>query len=206
MDSDKRFAHLMVAFLGMGLSLGLTQAAMAQQSGNNRPSSTDRAIAITDLNLRDAEVRSLEIARDSAKSPVTPKATPQTIEQVQQDFGRLQEINTEVMKAYAAGGAPDYQHIGRAMAEINKRAHRLNTNLTLPELNGVETPHSQNRSPLLDLNELITRFVTNPIFKNANTMDAELAAKAKRDLVGIIDLSHRIEKSAHKLAKSEAKP
>jgi hypothetical protein len=92
------------------------------------------------------------------------------------------------------------------MAEINKRARRLSTNLMLPESAADENRQGQDRSPLLKLNDMIQQFVTNPIFKNANTMDAELAARAKRDLVGIIDLSHRIEKSARKLAKDESSP
>jgi len=201
MDRDNRIGSLTPAFCGTIVVLLLAGSAPAQQSTNSR--TVDRAVAMTDLTLRDSEVRSLEIARDAARDPAKPKAAPETVEQVKQDFGRIQEISFDVLKGYANGGAPDYKQISRSMAEINKRARRLNTNLMLPESAVEESRQSQDRSPLLKLNDLIQQFVTNPIFKNANTMDAELAARAKRDLVGIIDLSHRLEKSARRLARDE---
>jgi hypothetical protein len=204
MDRDNRIGSLTPALCGAIAALLLAGSAAAQQSGNNK--NVERAVAMADLNLRDSEVRSLEIAHDSAKDPAKPKAAPETVEQVKQDFGRIQEISLEVLKVYATGGTPDYKQISRSMAEINKRARRLSTNLMLPESAADENRQGQDRSPLLKLNDMIQQFVTNPIFKNANTMDAELAARAKRDLVGIIDLSHRIEKSARKLAKDESSP
>lgn len=207
MERNNRIADVTAAICLLFVVLGLSESAGAQQPGaNNRTSRTDTAVAMKDLNLRDSEVRSLEIAKDAAKSPTITKAAPERVEQVRQDFGRIQEINVEVLNAYRAGGPPDYKQVSRAMAEINKRARRLSTNLTLPDLTDDETYPLQDRSPLLDLNDLIVRFVTNPIFKNPNTFDADLAIKAKRDLVAIIELSRRIEKSAQKLAKNEAKP
>jgi hypothetical protein len=201
MDRDNRIGSLTPALCGAVVALLLAGSAAAQQSSNSK--NVDRAVAMTDLTLRDSEVRSLEIAHDAVRDPAKPKAAPETVEQVKQDFGRIQEISLDVLKGYANGGAPDYKQISRSMAEINKRARRLNTNLMLPESAVEETRQSQDRSPLLKLNDLIQQFVTNPIFKNANTMDAELAAKAKRDLAGIIDLSHRLEKSARRLARDE---
>jgi len=204
MDRENRIGKLTPVLCGAVAALLLAGSTQAQQSTN--PKTADKAVAMTDLTLRDSEVRSLEIAHDAARDPVKPKAAPETVEQVKQDFGRIQEISLDVLKVYVNGAAPDYKQISRSMAEINKRARRLSSNLMLPESAADENGQPQDRSPLLKLNDLIQQFVTNPIFKNVNTMDAELAARAKRDLVGIIDLSHRLEKSARKLAKDESSP
>jgi hypothetical protein len=199
MDHTTGLARKMGSICGMALMVTLALTALAQQPGTSSRA-TDRAVAMKDLTLRDSEVRSLEIARDNARDPSRPKAPPERIEQVKQDFGRIQEINSQIMRGFTGGGAPDYKYISASMAEINKRAHRLRTNLLLPESASDEKRQDRQRSPLLDLNDLIIGFVTNPIFKDPNRMDADLATKAKRDLTGIIDLSRRIEKSANKLA------
>ncbi len=57
------------------------------------------------------------------------------------------------------------------------------------------------KSALSELGELITGFVNNPAFKSSNVVDARLAAKARRDLEGIIELSSGIKKCGEKLSK-----
>jgi hypothetical protein len=203
MNRDTGMARAVPTICGMALTLVLGGPALAQSNNSRRAS--DVVIAMKDLNLRDSQVRSLEISKDEAKGDSLPKAAPQIIEQVKQDFGRIQEVNSEIMRSYSAGEPPNYKHLSEAMAEINKRASRLNTNLLLPEPSAYEAPRQGDRSPLLDLNDLITRFVTSPIFSKANTINAEQGAKAKRDLADIIDLSSRIRKSAEKLSKSTAR-
>ncbi|MBA3439549.1 MAG: hypothetical protein H0T92_06750 [Pyrinomonadaceae bacterium] len=55
------------------------------------------------------------------------------------------------------------------------------------------------------MNELIAGFVNNSVFKSAGVVDAELSAKARRDLKGIIELSEGIKKSSEKLNKAAQK-
>jgi hypothetical protein len=161
---------------------------------------------------RDMNVRRLELEKERTEKP-TFEASKETTKQVNEDFARIQSINAEVMHDYATGIAPDYKHISEVMAEISKRAMRLNANLLLPSSDGevndrashVTSDKRRARSPLLDLNELICGFVTNPIFKNLNTIDVELGRQAKRNLQSIIDLSDRISKSAVKLSKTAEK-
>jgi hypothetical protein len=149
----------------------------------------------------------MELEKERDQKP-TFEVSKETTKQVLEDFEQLQSINAAIMRDYAAGLAPDYKHISEAMADLNKRAARLNTNLLLPSNDGssptqVSQPvKPQNRSPLLDLNDLIYGFVTNPIFKNRDTIDIELGKQAKRDLQRIITLSDAISKSADKLSKS----
>jgi hypothetical protein len=158
---------------------------------------------------REMKIRRLEMERENNKKP-SLEPSKETIRQVNEDFARIQGINEEIMRDYAAGTPPDYKHISEAMAEIRKRALRLQTNLLLPASDDTKTEpvasvaagKQPGRSPLLDLSDLIFSFVTNPIFKNENTIDLALGAKAKHDLASIVDLSDRISRSADKLNKT----
>jgi len=173
------------------------------------PSSAD---TMREMLEREMKIKKLEMDRENDNRSKV-EVSKETLKQVNEDFARIQEINVEMMRDYAEGKPPDYPHIAVAMSEIKKRASRLRGNLILPsgdEIAGVQAgssspPKHSGRSPLLDLNDLIVSFVTNPIFKNENTIDLELGARAKRDLAGIIDLSDRISRSAEKLGKTAAK-
>src|SRR6185295_16855193 len=156
-------------------------------------------------------IKSLELDREK-RSAIFGTPSDTTIKEVKEDFGRIQDINAEMIHLYQSGSAPDYKRISQAMAEIKRRAERLRSNLVLPSGKEIDMEHREKpaprpaRSPLLDLNDLITSFVTNPIFANANTIDAELGANAKRDLESIVDLSDKINKSADKLSKAVPGP
>jgi hypothetical protein len=168
--------------------------------------------SVREMRERDMNIRRLEIERDRNAKPAL-EVSKETVKQVNEDFARIQGINAEMMRDYVSGSEPNYKHISEAMAEIKKRAARLNANLLLPEGDAVANDSAipsglqkgTARSPLLDLNDLICGFVTNPIFKSVNTIDLTLGAKARRDLANIIDLSGRISKSAEKLSKGAAK-
>lgn len=205
---------VIVAFVAFAFLIVIPAFAAAQSRPNPpaRPNLGPTSDAVRDMRERDMNVRRLELERDRIEKP-TFEASKETTRQVNEDFARIQSINAEVMHDYATGVAPDYGHISEVMADISKRAARLNTNLLLPSNDGevsdrasqVTSDKRRVRSPLLDLNELIRSFVTNPIFKNLNTIDLELGRQAKRDLQSIIDLSDRISKSAAKLGKTTEK-
>ena len=57
------------------------------------------------------------------------------------------------------------------------------------------------KSLLSSLNDLMTSFLTNPVFSDMGTLDNQLAAKARRDLESLIDLSDVVRKGAEKLGK-----
>lgn len=204
----------LIVSVAVFVSLMVLPASVAAQSRPNppaRPNLGPTSDAVRDMRERDMNIRRLEIERERTEKP-TFEASKETTKQVNEDFARIQSINAEVMRDYAAGAAPDYKHISEVMAEINKRAMRLDTNLLLPSNDGdgndrasQVTSDKRARSPLLDLNDLIRDFVNNPIFKRLNTIDAELGRQAKRDLQSIIDLSDRISKSAVKLSKAAPK-
>ena len=193
------------------IALPIQVAAQGRSTpSSGRPTSTTRSPADRDMYQREMNIKNLELDRQKRAAVIgTPSDT--TIKEVREDFGRIQDINTEMIRIYRSGSAPDYKRISQAMAEIKRRAERLRANLVLPSGKADEQEHGPAtaraaRSPLLDLSDLITSFVTNPIFANANTIDATLGASARRDLESIVDLSDKISKSADKLSKVTARP
>ncbi len=198
-----------VAALVLGLIL--PAALVAQQKPTAPSRNPPRGMSDTDRDLyfREMNIRRLELERKRNAKP-RAVASEETIKQVTEDFGRIQEINSEIMKAYISKEPPDYKRLSEATEEIRTRASRLNSNLMLPpserdQKREAKAEKREARSPLLDLNDSITSFVTNPLFKKANTIDAELGRKAKSDLEEIIELSAKISKSAEELNKAAAK-
>jgi hypothetical protein len=210
--NNQRTLIISAAALGFVIFLPLSMNAQSRPNPPSRnspvPSSSD---TMREMLEREMKIRKLEMDRESDKRSKV-EVSKETVKQVNDDFTRIQEINVEMMRDYSEGKPPDYPHIAAAMSEIKKRASRLRTNLILPSgddisgehVGSASTPKHSGRSPLLDLNDLIFSFVTNPIFKNENTIDLELGARAKRDLAGIVDLSDRISRSAEKLSKTAA--
>ena len=191
--------------------LPVSVRAQGKSSPSARPAPTPRSPIDRDMYQREMNIKSLELEREKRAEPLA-RASDTTIKEVKEDFSRIQEINADMVRLFQSAGAPDYKHISQAMVEMKRRAERLRTNLVLPS-SKEDSQEGRNpaaakagRSPLLDMNDLITGFVTNPIFTNANTIDAELGAKAKRDLDCIVDLSDRISKSADKLSQAAVKP
>jgi hypothetical protein len=166
--------HILIVSVAVFVSLIVLPSSAAAQSRPNppaRPNLGPTSDAVRDMRERDMNIRRLELERERTEKPAF-EASKETTKQVNEDFARIQSINAEVMHDYATGVAPDYIHISEVMAEISKRALRLDTNLLLPSSDGevndrasqVTSDKRRARSPLLDLNELICGFVTNPIF------------------------------------------
>jgi hypothetical protein len=122
-------------------------------------------------------------------------------------------VNKNIAQAVLSGASLDPKSIAKSASEIKKRAERLKYNLVLPEPEKgtkrskaeVGAELEQLKSSLTTLSGLIFGFVNNPLFQNANTVDAELSAKARRDLEEIIELSKGIKKSSERLGKVSQK-
>jgi hypothetical protein len=168
----------------------------------------ERAENERDLDLRSWNLRilSLQYDKNKRKSRPNPK---QALEQLQQDFSRLQVVNNHLLRTALSDATLDPKFVSKSVSEIKKRAQRLDKNLALPE---PEKPPQQAgaevspRSPelkasVLKLGRLIFTFVDNPFFKEASVVDTQLTAKARRDLEDIIELSEQIKKNSEQLGK-----
>jgi len=121
--------------------------------------------------------------------------------QIREDFTRLQLVNNEMMQTVFVKKNVDRKLIAATTAEINKRAGRLSENLVLPRLDdkaknqkGDDAGNDSGlQERLLKLDRCIMSFIGNPLFKQPNVVDAQLALKARRDLDLIIRLSKQLK-------------
>jgi hypothetical protein len=142
--------------------------------------------------------------------PAQPYA-PLVLEQIRADFLRIQVVDRQLMRATSTPDTLDLAFVVKSAAEIRKRSGRLKRNLALPgptsvnrSMGAVEAKIEPLRSSLSVLSKLIEEFVSNPMFEQLKLVDAQLSAKARRDLEAVIDLSGEIKRSSEKL-KAAAK-
>jgi hypothetical protein len=191
------------------LLLLLSNTAAAQRAASRNPSpSADRE---RESGVREHE-RQLQVLLNSTE----PKASGNSarlqaiIEQTRQDFGKIQDINRELVIALRSSAEPDYRSLAEMATEVKKRARRLKDNISLPppaedqppEKRDGELQHEAIRAALSLLSDRIKSFTSNPLFQTPNLIDVRLGAKASLDLDMIIELSGRLKKSAERLARS----
>ena len=133
-----------------------------------------------------------------------------SIDQVKQDFRRIQIIRNEMIDYLLANKPLDYKQVAEQSAEINKRTLRLKAFLMQPtpeekdkeQKNQAEFNSNEIKGALVKLCNLIYNFTENPVLKNPGTVDVQQSAKAGRDLLSIIEISSTVKKSAEKLKQA----
>lgn len=181
------------------------QSAPASAAENARQRQTRRN------DQMETEIKISSLERES-RQPSEEKGARLASAQLKDDFEQLQTVNNRMMVMVFANNVIDYKAIAEAITEIRKRAARLKSNLPLP-VTEKSAPEDQSlkswdemgqaevKPALKALDDLIQRFVTNPVFQQPQVVDIPQSSKAKRDLEAIIKLSEKIRKSADKLAK-----
>jgi hypothetical protein len=117
---------------------------------------------------------------------------------------KLDSVNAEKLAAL------DYKSLSEATADLKNRAKRIKYNVPVLMVPGkIEKPRYDENldklpSMLPELSRLIDSFLGSPIFRQTSPNDAELRAKAVRDLEGIIALSDTINKVAKRMNKVAA--
>ncbi len=143
----------------------------------------------------------------------------------------MQALNNRMMATAWATETLDYSFVSDMVSRIRGKATRLKTNLNLPGPNDPEEaapdpnvaepkaadpkvgdpkaasdPVVHNakefRDALLVLDQTIMRFVTNPLFQTPNTIEVNLATKARKDLETVISLTADLKKTAARLQKT----
>jgi hypothetical protein len=189
-------------------------AARAQSSGGHRPRPAGSAPAAQPQthgpSIRERQIVMAEMEKEAAKP--TPERKPALpLEQIAEDFERIQAVNNRMMAAVMRADSPDYRLVSDSTAEIRKRAARLKSNLPLPEPEGPEgvkateykSPEdaAQLKAALLRLDRALMGFVKSPVFKNSDVVNADDAARARRDLEDVIELSRLLNKDAERMSK-----
>ena len=220
----KCMRDLLVLQAAVGIVLASAMVYTARAQHPSRPRVVDPADAASvenarreremldrDLSERQAMLRMLKPDAGRGAERQGPRLD---LAQIREDFIRLQAVAYNMARAASAGAALDLRSVAKSASEVRKRAERLKANLVLPEPEKApERPEveigagaEQLRSSVSALGELVSVFANNPVFGEVKVVDAELSAKARYDLDGIIKLSGRLKKSSEKLSKVAQKP
>jgi hypothetical protein len=160
-----------------------------------------------EMEMRQRTLRDLDkmINKRPAKAPDARPAYGDVAE----EFKQLQLANYSLAGVTDPKVELDYARVRKESAEVRKRAMRLKSYLSLPEVEEppktdkaaeMQTPEAL-RSAIGKLDALVNSFAWNPVFQKPDVVDLEQSTKASRDLAGILSLSEQIRKSAEELGK-----
>lgn len=188
-------------------------AALAQQSLPNAPVVKDPKSQTRERQDREATLRSAEVgaALDKAKE----HRAEVDIEQIKQDYKRIQILRNEMAHIVLANQPFDYKLIAEKAEAVGKSADRLKTRLMpkaaepkaaeakpTAQKNQMAFNQVEIKGALVRLCKLIDHFVENPALKNPDVTNAQHASQAEGDLLSIIELSSNVKRSAEKLKSS----
>ena len=199
------------AFAAAALSLAIPLAGLAQQGGVGAIPAGSRvdpeAARIRDEQQREMQLRNLEGVSAGAGA----KAVKVAVDQLNQDFKRIQLIRNDIAHALKAGGALDYKRVSGQTAEVKKRALRMQSYLALRgrgddgrgQADEIGYDDALVKGALVRLCKRIDSFVANPKFTSPLVADVGGTAEAGRDLQEIIALSDGIRSSAERLSRKD---
>ena len=144
------------------------------------------------------------------KAPESESVRLSRFKKIKDDFRDLQSLNNKMMADAWVQDTLDYSSIAEMVSKIRSKANDLKDGLSLPESEKPQTTLKmpavttvrQFREELLLLDKTLMRFVSNPVFQTANTVDINQAKKASIDLEQVIFLTVDLKQNAQKLRKS----
>jgi len=189
-----RFQLLLIAVLLTGVFCSV--------QGQGRGVNAERARAIERADMD----RLLLWAVPKDKEPEAVRLS--RFKKIKDDFRDLQSLNNKMMADAWLQDALDYSSITDMVSKIRGKANDLKDSLSLPAAENSEsklpavTTVRHFRAELLLLDKTLMRFVNNPVFQTANTVDVNLAKKASEDLEQVILLAFDLKQNAQKLRKT----
>jgi hypothetical protein len=203
-----------IAFLTAAAALLLIVPfkASAQQPPQSRPSSSTSSSGRRGSGSQVGMEQEMKIRGDVRdKPPETEDKLRQILQELKEDFERIQAINENLLVMVKANDGFNYTRLTDLTTELRKRARRFRDNAVFPpppaaqkdEKKLGEINQAQElKDALLVLNDRINKFIDNPLFQSPEWSDKELKARASRDLETIIEMSAQIKKGSEKLGKS----
>jgi len=184
---------------------------LAQKRGDSAPGgATSRrdAIFAREADIQNRELR-LRLLREPGKAttPTTAEDRKLVVNQIFEDFERIQIVNREMQQVSASLNATACKRISTLADEMTKRAKRLKSNLGIPDL--VQEKNDPENAPAMDAVQLkaslqtlsvsVKSFVNNPLFKDPRVTDVRQLQDLRRDISTVIELSRTVKKAAGKL-------
>jgi hypothetical protein len=196
------------AFAAVALLLAIPAACLAQGGVGAIPTGphTDpEAARIRDEKQREMQLRNL----GGGAAHSNESAVKAAVDQLNQDFKRIQIIRNDIAHALKVEGSIDYRRVSEQTAEVRKRALRMQSYLALRGGDGkeqaaqIEYDGEQVKDALVRLCKRIDSFVANPKFTSPLVADVGGTADASRDLQEIIALSGAVKSSAERLGRKD---
>jgi hypothetical protein len=170
--------------------------------GQGRGINADRTRAIEQAEMD----RLLMFAIPKDKEPEAVRLN--RFKKIKEDFRDLQSLNNKMMADAWMQEALDYSVIADMVSKIRGKANSLKDSLSLPESEKsaatmpAVTTIRQFREELLLLDKTLMRFVNNPVFQAANSVDINQAKNASEDLDRVLSLTDEVKQNAQKLRKA----
>ncbi len=167
-----------------------------------------------DFEARSNTLRNLTAAKPGEHPEPEVRRDPKVVmEEARADYKFLQ-IDNKALKQTLAATTFAPASVVEWVADVRKRAERLNQSLALPELDKKTERmkiHSaanaeEFKTSVSNLSDLIRTFITNPCFREPALLVNEQTLKAKVDLEDLIALSKQVQKDSEKFAKSTTQP
>jgi hypothetical protein len=192
-------------FASVVLLLAIPLVSLAQGSVPTAPNVDPEAGRIRDEKQREMQLRNLGAGTPHSNE----RAVKAALDQLNQDFKRIQIIRNDIAHAINVEGTLDYKRVSDETAEVKKRAVRMQSYLALrgsgadvkDQAGQVEYDDKQLKDALVRLCRRIDSFVANPKFTSPLVADVGGTANATRDLREIIALSLSIRSSAERLSQ-----
>lgn len=131
---------------------------------------------------------------------------PKVLQQMNEDFLRLQTIRAEMAQKFGSGGLHQSSYLKQSSREIEKRASRLRSTLALseePEDIDIRLEPSPSIESLNDrafqLCLEISRFTENPMFKSNGVITAKQLTEASLALDTVIALAEAVQKESSRI-------
>lgn len=166
--------------------------------------------------IREQQQREAQLRRnpEGVEHPPDERAVKAAVKQLGEDFRRIQVIRNDVARSLVRGGALEYARVSEQVAEVHKRALRMQAYMALqrqpkggeffPDEVTRATDEVELKGALVRLCKKIDSFVANPRFKSPDVLDVDANAKARRDLWEVIALSEGVRESADRLGRADS--
>jgi hypothetical protein len=181
------------------------------------PGAGDRNLG--DRNIKDRSMELERIDREAKKSVRKNEPTDTArFQEIKEDFENIQRLQDEVLKAYTTSKEVPVQLIAANAEQIHKRASRLESNLFPPppeeKKSSKKSKEVQKEEPaqlgslpeglkslIAEQDNVLAKFVTNPMFTNPTVANVNDQVVARADLQKVIRLSAALKAEAEKQPK-----
>ncbi|MEZ5426961.1 MAG: hypothetical protein R2747_11880 [Pyrinomonadaceae bacterium] len=162
----------------------------------------------TDMRQNTIKMRSIELERikreaHKANPPENNQEREIKFAAIKEDFEKIQKLQESIVKTYTTGKEINYLKIGEMAANMKKNALRLENNLFDVKPDQLEEKEHRGRKSvrdlIIELDDVIGKFVGNPIFQNTKVVDPKASEDARTELEKILFLSEALSQEAKRM-------